>query len=107
MIQLQDHNELSGTVCSSGQWLVRRSAALPDGSCCNEAERFGAVKYRRGRNDNMAPQGQYLLHAAGIIVLILFYDGCVTLIFGYEGPFHLFDHSNIVVDKGTILVGFW
>ena len=61
MIQLQDRYELSGAVRASGHfyiiigWLVRRSAVLPDDSWCNEAGQFGAVKYRRGRNDNMAP----------------------------------------------------
>jgi len=51
MIQLQDYYELSGAVCASGQfyiimgWLVRRSAILPDDSCCNEGGQFGAVKY--------------------------------------------------------------
>ena len=52
----------------------------------------------------MVPWGQYLLHAAGIIVEMLFFDGCMPLIFGYDSPFHLFDHWYIIVDKGTILV---
>ena len=61
MIQLQDHNEFSGAVNASGQfyiimgWLMRRSAILPDDSCCNEGGQFGAAKYRKGRNDNLVP----------------------------------------------------
>jgi len=61
VIQLQDHYELSGVVGASSQFyiimgrLVRRSAILPDDSCCNEGGQFGAVKYRKGRNDNMVP----------------------------------------------------
>ena len=61
MIQVQDHYEPSGAIRASGQfyvimgWMVRRSAVLPVDSCCNETGHFGAVKHRRGRNDNMVP----------------------------------------------------
>ena len=37
----------------------------------------------------------YFIHAAGRIVEVLFTDGCMPLIFGYEGPFRLFDCSLV------------